>query len=107
MTVINSSSSDTKNQLNSGNPAQAYAYGRYQATNKLSIFAMGSYSKNQLYISPYQSGVGKVDYGQFGVGFNYKFNEKTSVGASFNFSNAPYSFGINSGGGLGNFGFPY
>lgn len=98
--------SNGMNQLNTGNPAQVYAFGHYQVSNKLSIFAIGSVSRNQLYFSPYQSAFGKVNYNEFGVGFNYKLGSKTTIGASFNFSNAPYSFGNNS---LyrGNYGFPY
>ncbi len=72
---------------NSDNPTQVFAFSRYQLTSKLSVFASGSFCKNQLYTSPFYYGVGKMDYNEFGVGFNYKLGEKTTIGASFNFSN--------------------
>lgn len=75
------------NTSSNGNPSQLFAFSRYQLTSKLSVFAMVSFAKNQLYASPYLSGIGKMDYNEFGVGFNYKLGEKTTIGASFNFSN--------------------
>jgi len=74
-------------QQNNGNPTQFFAYGQYQVNNKFSFYAMGSFAKNQLYISPYYGGVGKADYQQFGVGFDYKISSKASIGASINFTN--------------------
>lgn len=83
-----SNSISSNNSQAAGNPTSAYAFGKYQLTSKLSVFAMGSFSKNQIYTSPYSSGIGKMDYNEFGVGFNYKLGEKASIGASFNIINS-------------------
>jgi len=93
--VIVNSGFPSSNQLNNnmGNPTEAFAYGRYNVTKSLSLYGYGAYAKNQLYFSPYQAGLGKTDYGNFGIGFDYKISEKTSIGASFGFSNGP-AFGL-------------
>ncbi|MBN1990778.1 MAG: hypothetical protein JW783_15350 [Bacteroidales bacterium] len=93
--VIVHSGFPSGNQLNNnmGNPTEAFAYGKYHINKNLSLYGYGAYAKNQLYFSPYQAGLGKADYGNFGVGFDYKISEKTSIGASFGFSNGP-AFGL-------------
>jgi len=87
-------------QQSDGNPTQVFAYGQYQVNNKFSFYAMGSFAKNQLYFSPYYGGVGKADYQQFGVGFNYKLSSKASIGASINFANGtgPLYMGLSPNG---------
>ncbi len=85
-------------QQTEGNPTQAFAYGLYQINNRFSVYAMGSFAKNQLYASPFQAGIGKVDYQQLGFGFNYKLSTRASLGASFNFTNAPFDFGLSPSG---------
>jgi hypothetical protein len=77
--------SNGKMQQNLGNPAQVFAYGQYQFNNRFSVYAMGSFSKNQLVISPFQPGLGTADYQQLGVGLNYKIGRNTTIGASFNY----------------------
>jgi hypothetical protein len=81
-------------QQNAGNPAQAFAYGQYQFNNRFSVYAMGAFAKNQLFISPFQTGVGTTDYQQLGVGFNYRLTPRTTIGASVNFSNGPGYMGL-------------
>ena len=81
-----------------GNPTQAFAFGQYQVNNKFSVFAMGSFSKNQLYSSPFYQGIGKADYNQLGVGFNYKIGNRMSIGASFNFTNGNNFMGLTPNG---------
>lgn len=88
MPAMRSSLNNELMQQSAGNPSQAFAYGQYQVNNRFSVYAMGSFAKNQLYTSPYQVGIGKADYQQFGVGFNYKLGKRTTIGASFNFTNA-------------------
>jgi hypothetical protein len=70
-----------------GNPTEAFAYGRYLVNSKLSIYGMGAFGKNQIYMSPFQSGIGTSDYQQVSFGLDYKITEKTSIGASFLFYN--------------------
>lgn len=94
-----SKSANSSLQPNTDNPTQLFAYGQYQVNNKFSVYAMGSFAKNQLYFSPYYGGgIGKADYQQFGVGFNYKLSSRTSIGASFNFSNGPGYIGVSPNG---------
>lgn len=81
-------------QQSAGNPTQAFAYGQYQVNNRFSLFAMGAFGKNQLFISPYYNGIGTMDYQEFGVGFNYKLGSRTTIGASINFTNGPGAMGI-------------
>ncbi|HZJ74479.1 MAG TPA: hypothetical protein VFC87_06710 [Perlabentimonas sp.] len=76
-------------QQTSGNPTEAFAYAHYQLNEKLSFYGMGSFGKNQLYISPYKMGVGTTDYSQFSLGMDYKVSEKVSIGASFGVINGP------------------
>lgn len=85
---------DSKYTTPGGNPTQAWAYGQYNFNNRFSVYAMGSFAKNQLYFSPYQAGIGTSDYNSVGVGFNYRIGKNASIGASFNFSNAPNYFGV-------------
>lgn len=72
----------------SANPYQAWAYTQYNFSNRFSIYAMGSVSQNQTFYSPLMNGIGNYNKQIYGVGFNYKISDKTSIGASFNFVNA-------------------
>lgn len=81
-------------QPNGGNPTQAFAYGQYQVNNRLNIYAMGSFGKNQPYLSPFYSGIGRADYQELGVGFNYKLGRRTTIGASFNIARGPGYMGV-------------
>lgn len=75
---------------NSSNPYQAWAYTQYNFSNRFSIYAMGSVSQNQTYYSPFMNSFGNYNSQMYGVGFNYKIGNKTSIGASFNFVNSQY-----------------
>jgi len=94
MPAAKSSASNGNMQQNTGNPTQAFAYGQYQVNNRFSVYAMGAFAKNQLFISPFQPGIGKTDYQQFGVGFNYKIGSRTTIGASVNFANGFGNMGL-------------
>ncbi len=94
MPMMKSSLDNPKLQQSAGNPTQAFAYGQYQVNNRFSVYAMGAFGKNQLFISPFHTGISTMDYQEFGVGFNYKLGKKTTIGASFNFSNGPGAMGI-------------
>jgi hypothetical protein len=83
-----------------GNPTEAFAYGKFQVNDKLSVFGMGAFGKNQLYMSPFQAGIGTTDYQQFSFGMDYKISEKTSIGASIGFVNGP-AWGMSPFGGHG------
>jgi len=96
--VANNTNVNGNMQQTGGNPTQAFAYGQYQVNNRLSVFAMGSFSKNQLYVSPFYPGVSKSDYQELGVGFNYKLGRRATIGASFNFSNGPGNMGLSPNG---------
>jgi len=87
-------------QQMSGNPTEAFAYGHYQINEKLSVYGMGAFGKNQLYISPFQSGVAQADYQQLSFGMDYKISERVRIGASFGVNNGP-SWGVSP------FGNPY
>jgi hypothetical protein len=76
-------------QQTGSNPTQAFAYAQYNINNKISVYAMGSFSQNQPYISPFYSGIATYNSQEFGVGFNYKINSKVTIGGSFNYSNGP------------------
>ena len=77
-------------QANSmGNPTEAFAYGLFQVNEKFSVYGMGSFGKNQLYLSPFQSSISTGDYSHISFGMNYKISEKTSIGASFGVTNGP------------------
>jgi hypothetical protein len=87
------------NLQSTGNPTQVFAYGQYQINNKFNVYAMGTFAKNQLYVSPfYGGGIGTADYQEFGVGFNYKLSSKASIGASFNFAHGPGYFSLSPSG---------
>lgn len=88
----------------SANPYQAWAYTQYNFTNRFSVYAMGSVSQNQSFYSPFMNSFGSYNSQAYGVGFNYKISNKTSIGASFNFVNAQYPNTFNS---FGNSFFPY
>lgn len=77
----------TEQNYNTSNPYQAWAYTQYQFTNRFSVYAMGSVSQNQTFMSPYQNYFGTFNSQQLGVGFNYRLGSKTTIGASFNFVN--------------------
>lgn len=94
MPMFRNSVDNPNMKQSAGNPTQAFAYGQYQVNNRFSIYAMGAFSQNQPYISPYYSGIGTYNSREFGVGFNYKLGRKTTIGASFNFSNGPGAIGI-------------
>jgi hypothetical protein len=94
MPTANSLTTNGNIQQSGGNPSQAFAYGKYQVNNRLSFFAGGSFAKNQLYVSPFYPGIGKSDYQQLGLGFNYKLGRRTTIGASFNYSNGPGYMGL-------------
>lgn len=94
LSLMQKTSSNGQLQQSNGNPTQAFAYGQYQVNNRFSVYAMGSFAKNQLYTSPFQQGIGKADYNQFGVGFNYKLSNRVSFGASFNYTNGVNFMGL-------------
>ncbi len=77
----------TGQSYNSSNPYQAWAYTQYQFTNRFSVYAMGSVSQNQTFMSPYQNYFGTFNSQQLGVGFSYRLGSKTTIGASFNYVN--------------------
>ncbi|NVO09249.1 MAG: hypothetical protein HXX16_04730 [Bacteroidales bacterium] len=85
-------------QQTGGNPTQAFAYGQYQLNNRFSVYAMGSFAKNQLYFSPYSAGIGRADYQQMGVGFNYKLSSRVNIGASVNFASGSGYMGVSPNG---------
>lgn len=72
-----------------GNPTEAFAYGHYQVNEKISVYGMGAFGKNQLYISPFQTGFNTGDYSHLSFGMDYKINDKVRIGASFGVSNGP------------------
>jgi hypothetical protein len=72
-----------------GNPTEAFAYGMYQVNSKLSIYGMGSFGKNQVYMSPFGAGFGTTDYQHLSFGMDYKISDKFRVGASFGYTNGP------------------
>ncbi len=77
-----------------GNPTEAFAYVRYELNDRISFFGMGSFGKNQLYISPYKMGISTTDYSNLSFGMDYKVSEKVSIGASFGVVNGPdYGWG--------------
>lgn len=77
----------TGQSYNASNPYQAWAYTQYQFTNRFSVYAMGSVSQNQTFISPYQNYFGTFNSQQLSVGFSYRLGSKTTIGTSFNFVN--------------------
>ena len=93
MSMFKGGTGNPNMQQSVGNPTQAFAYGQYQVSNRFSVYAMGAFSQNQPFISPYYSGIGTYNSKEFGVGFNYKLGRKTTIGASFNFSNGPGAMG--------------
>ena len=84
-----------------GNPTEAFVYGKYLINSKLSVYGMGAFGKNQLYMSPFQAGLGTTDYQQLSFGLDYKISDKTSIGASFGVTNGPV-WGISPFGGQSN-----
>lgn len=88
------------NSLGTGNPTEAFAYGRYKVNEKLSVYGMGAFGKNQLYMSPFESGVGTTDYQHLSFGMDYKISDKVSIGASFGVNNGP-AWGVSPFGGFG------
>lgn len=98
MPMMKNSAGNSKMQQSSGNPTQAFAYGQYQVNNRFSVYAMGAFAQNQMFISPFQTGIGTINYQQLGVGFNYKLGSKTTIGASFNFTNGPGALGLSNNG---------
>jgi len=89
MPMVKDGVNNSRMQQQGANPTQAFAYAQYQINNKFSVFAMGSFSQNQPYISPFYSGIATYNSQEFGVGFNYKLNSKVSFSGSFNYSNGP------------------
>lgn len=86
------------NDQTMGNPTEAFAYGVYQVNSKLTVYGMGSFGKNQIYISPFQSGFGKADYQHLSFGMDYKVSDRLRIGASFGVTNGPaFGFSPNSG----------
>ncbi|QKG79836.1 hypothetical protein [Tenuifilum thalassicum] len=77
----------TSNTNQFSNPYHAWAITQYQFNNRFSMYAAGSISQNQTLYLPYQNTLGTFSSQQFGVGFNYKINKNTTIGASFNFVN--------------------
>ena len=98
MPMMSNGMGGAKMQQSAGNPTQAFAYGQYQVSNRFSVYAMGAFAKNQLYMSPFQAGIGTMDYQQYGVGFNYKIGSRATIGASFNFTNGPGAMGLSPNG---------
>lgn len=76
-----------------GNPTEAFAYGMYQVNSKITVYGMGSFGKNQIYISPFQQGFGKADYQHLSFGMDYKVSDRLRIGASFGVTNGP-AFGF-------------
>lgn len=89
-------------QQSNRNPTQAFAYGQYQVNNRFSVYAIGSFAKNQLYTSPFEQGIGKADYNELGVGFNYKLSKNVTFGASFNYTNGSNFMGLSPYGNFNN-----
>jgi len=104
MPVANNIGANGNLQQTAGNPSQAFAYGQYQVNNRLSFYAMGSFAKNQLYVSPFYPGIGRSDYQQMGFGFNYKVGRRATIGASFNYSNGPGYMGLSPNSNFNTFG---
>jgi len=98
MSAFNRTAANGGMQQTGGNPTQAFAYGQYQLNNRFSVYAMGSFAKNQLYFSPFNAGIGRADYQQMGVGFNYKLSSKVNIGASVNFTNGSGYMGVSPNG---------
>jgi hypothetical protein len=89
-----------------GRPTEAFAYGRYIVNNKLSVYGMGAFGKDQVYYSPYNAGFSTSNYQQYSIGMDYKVSEKVSIGASFGFSNGP-AYGFSPYGNNRQSSFPY
>jgi hypothetical protein len=100
MPMLGSNQSGLPEQQMTGNPTEAFAYGMYQVNEKLSFYGLGSFGKNQLYISPFQSGIRTSDYQHLSFGMDYRISEKVSIGASFGVTNGP-AWGISPFGGYG------
>jgi hypothetical protein len=103
MPVANNMGAAGNLQQTAGNPSQAFAYGQYQVNNRLTVFAMGAFAKNQMYVSPFYAGIGRADYQQMGFGLNYKISRRATIGASFNYSNGPGYMGLSPNSGFNNF----
>ncbi len=85
-----------------GTPTEAFAYGRYQVNNKLSVYSLGAFGKNQPYYNPFGSSpMSTADYQHVSFGMDYKISNKVSIGASFGVTNGP-AWGTPLGGGLRN-----
>ena len=80
-----------ENSMNNGlgNPAEAFAFGRYEINNKFSVYGLTSFGKNQLYFSPFSTGIGTANYQHLSFGMDYRISDRTSIGASFGVSNGP------------------
>jgi hypothetical protein len=102
--VFNNQVGENLEEKSISNPSEVFAYGRYQVNNKLSVYGMGAFGKNQLYVSPFQSGIGSADYQHFSFGMDYKISERTRIGASFGVTSGP-AFGVSPFGSQRNFGY--
>ncbi|PKP36097.1 MAG: hypothetical protein CVT98_09155, partial [Bacteroidetes bacterium HGW-Bacteroidetes-15] len=95
--MLNNQVGYSANNQTAGNPTEAFAYGMYQVNSKLSIYGMGSFGKNQIYFSPFQSGFGTADYQHLSFGMDYKISHRVRIGASFGVTNGPaFGFSPNS-----------
>ena len=79
----------------SNNSAESYAFsgsGVYQATEKLTFSAGASYMENSMKPFNLYPNQQQTDYKSFSFGMGYKFNENTSIGLEFRFSDGynPY-----------------
>ncbi len=98
--LLGSELGQSPNSPGTGNPTEAFAYGRYKVNEKLSVYGMGAFGKNQLYMSPFESGIGTTDYQHLSFGMDYKVSDKVSIGASFGVNNGP-AWGVSPFGGFG------
>jgi hypothetical protein len=92
--------SETNGLASNGNPTEAFAYGKYQINERFSVYGLGAFGKNQLYFSPFQSGLSTTDYQHLSFGMDYKISDKVRIGASFGYSNSPV-WGTSPFGGFG------
>lgn len=77
----------TGNAIPASNPYQVWAYTQYSFSNRFSVYAMGSFSQNQMQYSPLMNNIYSINSQSYSVGFNYRLGSKTTIGASFNFMN--------------------
>lgn len=72
----------------SSNPTEVFAIAHYQVNEKLSLFGVGAFGKNQPFYSPY-GGMNSVNYNNVSLGMDYKVSNNFSFGASFGINRGP------------------